>query len=90
MEAALAERQPAAVVLVDLAVDMDYKVAVAETGIRPGEARYRQVGTLLSGLSDMARVKIPYEYHEEGDRTEGWQTMGSFPRNLMGRGPACR
>lgn len=36
MEAALAERQPAAVVLVDLAVDMDYKVAVAEKGIRPG------------------------------------------------------
>ena len=35
LEAALAERPFAVVVLVDLAVDMDYKVAVAETGIHP-------------------------------------------------------
>ena len=69
---------------------MDYKVAVAETGIHPGEAHYRRVDTLLSGLSDTARVRIPSEYHEEGDRTEGWRMMGSSPRSSRGRGPASR
>jgi hypothetical protein len=85
LEAVLAERQPAVVVQVDLAVDMDYKVAVAETGIHPEDAQYRQADTMLV---DTARVRIPCAYHEKGDRTEDWRMMGSFPRSLMGRGPA--
>jgi hypothetical protein len=54
---------------------MDYKVAVAETGIRPGEAHYRRVDTLMAGGSDTAQVRTSCEYHEEGDRTEDWRMM---------------
>ena len=47
---------------------MDYKGAVAETGIHPGETHHRQ----MSGRSDTAWVRrMPSEYHEEGYRTEG-------------------
>ena len=71
---------------------MNYKIVVAETGIHPGETHYRRVHTLLLGRSDTAWVMmtIPCEYHEEGDRTVGWQMMGSFPHSLKGRGPASR
>ena len=76
-------------VLIDL-VDMDYKAVVAETGIQSGEAHYRRVDMLLAVRYDTARVRIPSENHEEGDRTEDWWMMGSSPHSLKGRVPAFR
>ena len=76
-------------VLIDL-VDMDYKLAVAETGIQSGEAHYRRVDMLLAARYDTARVRIPLWNHEKGDRTEGWRMMGSSPHSLRGRVPAFR
>ena len=73
-----------------MVVDTDYKIAVAETGIHPGETHYKRVHMPLLGRSDTAWVRMLSESHEEGDRTEGWQMMGSFPRSLRGRGPASR
>lgn len=89
-----AGRQPVAAVQVGL-VDlyMDYTVAVAGTGIQPGEAHDRRDDIVPAGRYDTARMmaeEMPPEHHEKGDRTEGWQMLGSSPHSLRGRDLAFR